>query len=203
MQNLQSNVTATSSFDTLSTPVRPKIADELLQKTIEFDPYNKELPQQKERWDMKKPSKPLLIVTLVIAVGAGLITGYLAKRQFASSSEVGTESPATQRVAGNNVKAGDVFGSNSEAFKDVAEGILQLGGVDGEGSHKLLRPGGDSQTVYLTSSVTDLDKLVGMQVKVWGETYQGQLAGWLMDVGKVEVINPTPTISVSPVPETE
>lgn len=203
MQNLQNNVTMSSSVEDLSTPVRPKIADELLQKTTEFDPYKKELPEQKERWDMKKPSKPLLIITLVIAAAAGLITGYLAKRQFTTSSVAGVESPATQRVAGNNVKAGDVFGSNSEIFKDMAEGLLQSGGVDGEGSHKLLRPGGDSQTVYLTSSVTDLDKLVGMQVKVWGETYQGQLAGWLMDVGKIEVIDPAPVVSVSPNPETE
>jgi hypothetical protein len=29
-----------------------------------------------------------------------------------------------------------------------------------------------------------------MEVKVWGETYKGQKAGWLMDVGKVEVIDP-------------
>jgi hypothetical protein len=28
-----------------------------------------------------------------------------------------------------------------------------------------------------------------MQVKVWGETFKGQKAGWLMDVGRVQVID--------------
>jgi hypothetical protein len=27
-----------------------------------------------------------------------------------------------------------------------------------------------------------------MEVKIWGETFKGQQAGWLMDVGRVEVI---------------
>lgn len=58
-----------------------------------------------------------------------------------------------------------------------------------EGSHKLLRTGGNSQTVYLTSSVTDLDKFNGMEVKVWGETQAGNKVGWLMDVGRVEIVN--------------
>ena len=64
-----------------------------------------------------------------------------------------------------------------------------------EGSHVLLRPGGASQTVHLTSSVTDLEKFVGMQVRVWGETFRGRSAGWLMDVGRVEVIK---TVGTAP-----
>ena len=27
-----------------------------------------------------------------------------------------------------------------------------------------------------------------MKVKVWGETFKGQTAGWLMDVGRVQVV---------------
>jgi hypothetical protein len=92
-------------------------------------------------------------------------------------------------VAGDVINNGDVFGiKDDQTFKDSAEGYLAAGGADGEGSHSLLREGGVSQTVYLTSSITDLDKLVGMQVKVWGETFKGQKAGWLMDVGRVQVI---------------
>jgi hypothetical protein len=88
------------------------------------------------------------------------------------------------------VNNGDVFGiKDDQTFKDSAEGYLSAGGLNGEGSHSLLREGGPSQTVYLTSSITDLDKLVGMQVKVWGETFKGQKAGWLMDVGRVQVID--------------
>jgi hypothetical protein len=33
----------------------------------------------------------------------------------------------------------------------------------------------------------DLDSFVGMDVKVWGITFQAEIAGWLMDVGRVEV----------------
>jgi hypothetical protein len=29
-----------------------------------------------------------------------------------------------------------------------------------------------------------------MIVKVWGETNKAQKAGWLMDVGRVQVVNP-------------
>jgi len=29
-----------------------------------------------------------------------------------------------------------------------------------------------------------------MEVKIWGETFKAQKAGWLMDVGRVEIVNP-------------
>lgn len=181
MQNLQPDIT-----------IRPRIADPVLKNT-EPDPYLGDFPQQKERWDMKKISKPVLLVAVLISILAGVATG-VGLKNFNNPGVVAenSDSVATQKIAGDNVKAGDVFGSNIAAFKDTAEGLLEAGGINGEGSHKLLRTGGVSQTVYLTSSVTDLDKLVGMQVKVWGETYQGQKAGWLMDVGKVEVVDPAP-----------
>ncbi len=145
---------------------------------------------------MPKPSKAPLVVLTVLAIVAGVATGFGANKLSASRSGGGdtdTGPSPMQKVAGDSVKAGDVFGSTAEVFKDSAEGYLEAGGLSGEGSHKLLRPGGDSQTVYLTSSVTDLDKLVGMDVKVWGETFKGQKVGWLMDVGKVEVVNPSGT----------
>lgn len=137
----------------------------------------------------KKSVKPIL---LVIALAAGIFTGYGAYKLQTKSGVLpgGTKAPMAQ-VAGDSVNAGDVFGVQDEkTFKDSAEGYLVIGGIDGEGSHHLLRPGGASQTVYLTSSVTDLDKFDGMEVKVWGETFKGQKAGWLMDVGRVQVVNP-------------
>jgi hypothetical protein len=48
---------------------------------------------------------------------------------------------------------------------------------------------GEHKYVYLTSSVVDLQSFVGKKVQVWGETLAGQSAGWLMDVGKVKVID--------------
>lgn len=145
---------------------------------------------------MSTSSSKLPILLAVVAVTAGIGTGFGGAKLGSTSStnggllDQGTSEPIA-RVAGENVKAGDVFGVQDEkTFKDSAEGYLEIGGIDGEGSHRLLRPGGASQTVYLTSSVTDLDKFKGMVVKVWGETNKGQKAGWLMDVGRVQVVNP-------------
>jgi hypothetical protein len=129
----------------------------------------------------------LFVVTIVAGVGTGY-GGY--KLQAQSSSPVNRQSGADiQQVAGPTISVGDVFGINdTNTFGDSAQGYLEAGGLNGEGSHRLLRPGGESQTVYLTSSITDLNPLVGMEVKVYGETFKGQKAGWLMDVGRVEVV---------------
>jgi hypothetical protein len=145
-------------------------------------------PTNKPGTPMTNKQRRAFFVLAVIAVAAGLGTGYGAYRLKAKTGDVSPT--ATQQVAGEVVNNGDVFGiKDDQTFKDSAEGYLEAGGVDGEGSHSLLREGGVSQTVYLTSSITDLDKLVGMQVKVWGETFKGQKAGWLMDVGRVQVID--------------
>ena len=135
---------------------------------------------------------PLVIVSLVaIGVGAGM--GWYMRKD--SSGEVlgglgGKSTIVEVPTDSSQIVKGAVFGSpNADDFKDVAEGYLQIGTDVGEGSHMLLRIGGKSQTVYLFSSVTDLDQFDGMEVKVFGETQQGQVAGWLMDVGRLEVVN--------------
>lgn len=73
-------------------------------------------------------------------------------------------------------------------FRDTAEGVLREGGIEGEGTHHLEREGGPSKTAYLTSSTVDLDEFVGKKIMVWGETFNAQHAGWLMDVGKVRLL---------------
>ena len=136
----------------------------------------------------------LSALAVFLGVGAGYLlrakpTGVLSENG-GGVTESGTVVTATVAQDVASIKAGDVFGSTDEsAFKDSAQGYLEAGGLNGEGSHALLRAGGASQTVYLTSSVTDLDKFVGMEVKVWGETFQGQSVGWLMDVGRVQVVD--------------
>jgi hypothetical protein len=99
------------------------------------------------------------------------------------------------------IKAGTVVGAADEStFKDKAEGVLQPGGISGEGSHHLVRGDNQSQWVYLTSSVIDLDQYVGDKVTIWGETIQGKKAGWLMDVGrlKVQELNAAEVDSIQP-----
>lgn len=122
----------------------------------------------------------LLTIGIIVIIGAGIFTGYLLSQRGVSNRGGGkaTSSQAKQVVGSEDTKT----------FRDSAEGVLEKGGLDGEGSHKLIRPGGESQTAYLTSSVVDLDQFVGKKVKVWGETFKAQKAGWLMDVGKIEVL---------------
>lgn len=140
---------------------------------------------------MKKNSAAPLIATVFIAVLLGVVTGFVLNTKLSLKTLPGGGATPVSQVASGTVKTGDVFGAqDASAFKDSAQGFLTAGGIDGEGSHRLLRSGGDSQTVYLTSSVTDLSKFEGMDVKIWGETFRGQKAGWLMDVGRVEIVNP-------------
>ena len=129
----------------------------------------------------------LMVVGIIVA---GVISGGGVSRitgKGAAGSSAGLKSP--ESVAQTGVKVGDVVGvSDEKTFRDDAEGVLVTGGADGEGSHHLLRPGGPSQNVYLTSSVVDLSLFEGHKVKMWGETFAAQKAGWLMDVGRVQVI---------------
>jgi hypothetical protein len=131
----------------------------------------------------KLPLGMILGAAVIIAAGVG--SGYfLAQR---GGGVAGIKSAA--EVAQTGIKVGDVVGSADETvFKDNATGMLDRGGIDGEGSHQLVREGGESQTVYLTSSVVDLEQFVGHKVQVWGETFAAQKAGWLMDVGRVKVL---------------
>lgn len=136
--------------------------------------------------------KPLAIIIIVIALVAGVGTGYGVHQLNAGKSPknllTGTEPIQTGSPLGD-IAVGDVYGSENESiFKDSTEGVVQSGGIDGEGSHHLVRPGGTAQTVYMTSTTVDLDKFVGAKVKVWGETFAAQKAGWLMDVGRVQVV---------------
>lgn len=150
-------------------------------------------PQPLQKGSSVSRKSPLPLIIAALAIGAGVLTGMGAFKLQAKSGGTGvggTKAPL-QQIATGEVKAGDVFGVQDEkTFKDSAEGYLEEGGIEGEGTHKILRPGGDDQTVALTSTVTDLTKFEGMNVKVWGETYKGQKSGWLMDVGRVQIIDP-------------
>ncbi len=129
---------------------------------------------------------PKLLALFLVLIVAGILTGYLVSNQ-----PVGSKSSNTGTTAGSNssVKKGTIEGSNDTGtFKDTAEGVLKQGGIDGEGAFHLVRPGGDSQNVYLTSSIVDLSKYVDAKVKVWGQTQKAQVAGWLMDVGRIEAL---------------
>lgn len=126
-----------------------------------------------------------IIIGAILIIGLGAATGYLLSSKKTS---LGQET-VKKEVSSGELAAGTVFGSDdTKTFKDITEGILKSGGIDGEGSHHLERAGGESQNVYLTSSIVDLDQFIDKKIKVWGETNKAKKAGWLMDVGRVEIL---------------
>lgn len=127
-----------------------------------------------------------LFIFLIAAIVLGAVTGYVLSNKKGGSISMTT---ATSSVNSSAISKGTVVGSNdTKTFKDTAVGTLKTGGINGEGQFHLVRPGGDSQNVYLTSSSVDLSKFIGRKIKVWGETQRAQYAGWLMDVGRVEIL---------------
>jgi hypothetical protein len=172
---------ATIAPEVSNTPVDPQPAmDNNLTSTSSVKPIQRQST-------MPKSSKSGLIIAAIVAIVLGVGTGYGSSKLYAKN--MGLPSGEIQKVATTgNVNNGDIFGSaDTGSFKDSAKGYLEVGGLDNEGTHHLVREGGASQTVYLTSSVTDLSKLEGMEVEVWGETFKAQKAGWLMDVGRIQV----------------
>jgi hypothetical protein len=164
---------------------------------IDFNPTPISKKETNINSDTPSSGFPLKIILFVVIIGLGIGTGYLINTRTSStgSTLIGGNKEIQSSVPSSGLKVGDVIGNADEkTFKDKSTGVLEEGGVNGEGSHRLLREGGVSQTVYLTSSVVDLDEFVGHKVTVWGETFAAQRAGWLMDVGrvKVEELNATP-----------
>lgn len=122
----------------------------------------------------------ILGIISVVVVLAGIGTGYLfSGKKFSASAP---------NVPGSTVTENEAGVVDEEAFPDTAEGMMVAGGISGEGTHHLERDGGPSKNVYLTSTVIDLESFVGKKVQVWGQTITGQKAGWLMDVGRVKVV---------------
>ncbi len=134
--------------------------------------------------------KFVFIPLLLVIVAAGVGTGFGAFTLFgpkATNSTGITGAPGTLNQ--NQLVVGKVYGlEDDKKFPSQSEGVIEKGGIDGEGTHHLIRPGGTSQTVYLTSSVVDLDLFVGSKVQIKGETFSAQKAAWFMDVGNVKVI---------------
>ena len=131
----------------------------------------------------QKKSPPFIILASLVVVLAGIGTGWLLTGGKSKSSS--TQQPEGTQVTQSSTEAGV---EDTSKYPDEVEGMLVEGGIEGEGTHHLERTGGESQNVYLTSTVIDLQSFVGKKVKIWGETMSATTAGWLMDVGKIKVI---------------
>ena len=148
----------------------------------ELDPSKKKIVSE----GVKKQNFKSLLFTIIIMLILGVGSGYVA------SNVSGTPKKGPTSISGDatsgEIKKGFTAGvEDTSAFPDTAEGVVREGGIDGEGEYHLERPGGESQNVYMTSSAVDLSQFIGKTIKVWGQTQTAQTAGWLMDVGKVEV----------------
>lgn len=136
--------------------------------------------------DTMSVKKILSIFLLIILFGvvSGFVWAYVSKNASSESRTALSKSTEDVNVSPPPKKAGI---DDKKTFKDTTEGIMRDGGMEGEGDYHLERPGGASQNVYLTSTTVDLSRYIGKKVKVWGETYSAQKAGWLMDVGLIEL----------------
>ena len=159
------------------------------QNAIENNDKTQEQPliRSFKNQGMKSMYSPKIIGLLVAVVILGILSGFVLS---GSNTSVTSSSPESSNNSNSSsVSKGTVVGSNdTKTFKDKAEGTLREGGIQGEGAYHLERSGGESQNVYMTSSSVDLSKFVGKKIKVWGQTQKAQYAGWLMDVGRVEVL---------------
>lgn len=122
----------------------------------------------------------VIVALALVVVLVGVASGWL----LSGNRTLGVSKGVAPGAKSGSQEAGI---SDTATFKDSAEGVLEEGGISGEGTHHLVRPGGDSQNVYLTSTVIDLQSFVGKKVQVWGQTISARKAGWLMDVGKIKV----------------
>ncbi len=151
-----------------------------------------EFPQEKKKFNLKEILIPTGVILAIIVVGG--VTGYFLSNLGQGSVMVPTQSK--QLIGGAEVvqSSKEVGIKDEKAFKDTSQGkIVANDNKDvPEGSHKLIRPGGPSQTAYLTSSVLDLNQFLGKCVQIWGETFAGQKAGWLMDVGRIRILDSCP-----------
>lgn len=131
-------------------------------------------------------SKFLPVIIIIIVVAAGIASGLVLSSRNKFAKQRGEEAKAA--IEEEDLSGGQKE-SFSQTFRDQAEGTVEKNDqLDkyAQGTHKLMRPGGEDQTAYLTSSVLDLDQYVGKKVIVYGETFGSSQVGWLMDVGKVE-----------------
>jgi len=123
----------------------------------------------------------VLFTFVAVVLLLGGVTGWLMggkKDNPAAFTGQAGETKSTQKEAGVD---------DQSLYKDSAQGVLEKGGIEGDGTHHLVREGGPSKYVYLNSTVIDLSVFEGKKVEVWGETTSSENAPWFMDVGRVKV----------------
>ncbi len=141
------------------------------------------------KFPVSKSAAMLPVVLFAVAIISGIGTGWLVSKKVGANGTTGSNNAGAGVTTKNSVASETEAGiDDAEAFPDTAEGILVEGGISGEGTHHLDRGMGPAKDVYLSSTVINLQNFVGKKVEVRGQTISGKKAGWLMDVGKIKVI---------------
>ncbi len=126
-------------------------------------------------------TKVKFLASGLVVVLAGVATGWFLS---GASAQMQEQTP-TANVSENPQNVGEV---DESVFSDTAQGELREGGIEGEGTHYLDTGLGEEKYVYLLSTVLDLDSFIGKKVEVRGQTLAAENAGWLMDVGRVKLL---------------
>ncbi len=185
----QEQIPSTSTQAATPTPQPRAIPDQTKPVSVLWPLSTQPVTQTNKKGSSMKKGQPVVLGILVVLLGIGSGYGLAVMRNGEASGGLKNEPGLKREVTTNEITVGTKVGvADEKTFKDSAEGLLEKGGIDGEGSHNIKRPGGDSQTVYITSSIIDLDQFIGRKVKIWGETMAAEKAGWFMDVGKLEVL---------------
>ncbi|QQG43544.1 MAG: hypothetical protein HYW45_00805 [Candidatus Daviesbacteria bacterium] len=123
----------------------------------------------------------IMVAVLISTIALGGITGYL----------MANKNPISNLSTGINGTPPKSAQQDSKTFRDFAEGVIKPKSTESdnysEGTHILQRDNNPTP-VALTSSVVDLSQYEGKKVRIYGETQKAVTEGWLMDVGKVEII---------------
>jgi hypothetical protein len=142
----------------------------------------------------KKNTFSIVAIILVLGITAGFFLSRISPSNGSSTSlidSIGNKdviSSTDHLESKDQVEVGKTYGNTSKNYSDKATGKVEAGSINGEGTHILVRDGGLSQRVSLTSSNIDLDLFVGHKVEVKGETNSSNKTGWLLDVGNIKVI---------------
>jgi len=138
---------------------------------------------------VKRSINPIPFIIL-----GGILVGFAVSRLAPLKNNPSQNSQSTTKtdiVSGDDidtVEVGKVYGNANAKYNDSAIGVIQKGSINGEGTHILVREGGDSQRASLTSSAVDLDMFVDKKVEVQGETNASKKTSWLHDVGTIKII---------------
>jgi hypothetical protein len=161
------------------------IEEEVLKLETEGE-EEKEVSFESDSWMSRFGPKVKWGLMGLLIIATGVYSGFLLSERKGKGRQIISQSGIPEVIT-----EGEIVGSTDTAsFRDRAVGILEENedGPYTEGTHRLSREGGPSQTAYLISSIVDLDQFVGRKVEVWGETFHSDKVGWLMDVGRLKAL---------------